>query len=111
VVHDAAVYVVPLRAGSGTRLKVLEAMALGKAIVTTHIGSEGIALRDGESALYADDAESFARAVLDLFDNPGRANQLGVAARACAEAHYGWEAIGSDLLALYDRLLPLKACA
>jgi glycosyltransferase involved in cell wall biosynthesis len=111
VVHDAAVYVVPLRAGSGTRLKVLEAMALGKAVVTTHIGSEGIALRDGESALYADDAESFARAVLDLFDNPGRANQLGVAARACAEAHYGWEAIGSDLLALYDRLLPLKACA
>lgn len=105
LVHDAAVYVVPLRAGSGTRLKVLEAMALGKAIVTTAVGSEGIALRDGHSALYADDAESFAAAALALLGDPERAARLGGAARACAESTYGWDAIGRGLLDLYDRLL------
>ncbi|MFT3761952.1 MAG: glycosyltransferase family 4 protein [Pseudoxanthomonas sp.] len=104
-VHDAAVYIVPLRAGSGTRLKVLEAMALGKAIVTTHIGSEGIALEDGVSARYADDAEGFARAVVELLDDPQRAHELGAAARAAAESRYGWDAIGRDLLDFYAGLL------
>lgn len=104
-VHAAAVYVVPLRAGSGTRLKVLEAMALGKAIVTTAVGSEGIALRDGDSALYADDAEGFAAAILALLASPERAARLGIAARACAEAHYGWDAIGHRLNGHYDGLL------
>src|SRR5690606_17362701 len=64
LVHDAAVYVVPLRAGSGTRLKVLEAMAVGKAIATTTVGSEGIDLPAGDAALYADDAAGFAGSVL-----------------------------------------------
>jgi polysaccharide biosynthesis protein PslH len=105
-VHAAAVYVVPLRAGSGTRLKVLEAMALGKAIVTTSIGSEGIVLRDGRSALYADDAVAFANAVVSLLESPPLRRQLGTAARACAESHYGWDAIGLDLLAFYEPLLP-----
>lgn len=106
VVHGAAVYVVPLRAGSGTRLKVLEAMALGKAIVTTTVGSEGIVLRNGESALYADDPGDFAHAVVALLDSPVLRDGLGAAARACAEQHYGWDAIGRDLLAFYEPLLP-----
>lgn len=104
-VHDAAVYVVPLRAGSGTRLKVLEAMALGKAIVTTHVGSEGIALDDGRDALFADHPADFATAVLDLLAAPARAAQLGAAARQLAEAHYGWTAIGRSLRGLYAQLL------
>lgn len=104
-VHEAAVYVVPLRAGSGTRLKVLEAMALGKAIVTTTIGSEGIELKHGESALFADDAEDFARATLALMDSPERVARMGVAARRLAEARYGWDAIGAQLLDRYDDLL------
>jgi len=104
-VHAAAVYVVPLRAGSGTRLKVLEAMALGKAIVTTTIGSEGIELVHGESALFADDAEGFARATLALMDSPEQVARMGAAARRLAEARYGWDAIGTQLLDRYDRLL------
>ncbi len=104
-VHDAAVYVVPLRAGSGTRLKVLEAMALGKAIVTTTVGSEGIGLVHDASALFADDAQSFADAVLALLDDPARAARLGSAARECAQAHYGWDAIGSAMVLRYDALL------
>ncbi len=104
-VHAAAVYVVPLRAGSGTRLKVLEAMALGKAIVTTTIGSEGIELRHDDSAVFADDAEAFAQATLALMDSPDRVVRMGAAARRLAESRYGWEAIGMQLLHRYDRLL------
>lgn len=105
-VHSASVYVVPLRAGSGTRLKVLEAMALGKAIVTTSVGSEGIVLRDRQSALYADDATGFADAVVSLLETPSLRERLAKAARACAELHYGWDSIGNDLLAFYEPLLP-----
>lgn len=104
-VHAAALYVVPLRAGSGTRLKVLEAMALGKAIVTTHVGAEGIALEDGRDAVFADRAADFAAAVLALLAAPTRAAALGAAARALAEARYGWDAIGRDLCRLYGELL------
>lgn len=104
-VHDAALYVVPLRAGSGTRLKVLEAMALGKAIVATRIGAEGISLTHGQDVVYADDAGSFAQAVLALLDDPARAARLGAAARRLAEARYGWRAIGEALNASYARAL------
>jgi len=104
-VHDASVYVVPLRAGSGTRLKVLEAMALGKAIVTTTIGSEGIALQHDRSAMFADDAEAFASAVLGLLASPTRTTELGIEARCLAEDEYGWEAIGTRLLRAYEPLL------
>jgi polysaccharide biosynthesis protein PslH len=107
-VHNAAVYIVPLRAGSGTRLKVLEAMALGKAIVTTSIGSEGISLRHGHSALYADDAAAFADAVLDLLAAPARAADMGEQARRLAEDEYGWDAIGARLLRAYEPLLASK---
>jgi glycosyltransferase involved in cell wall biosynthesis len=101
MMRDAAVYVVPLRAGSGTRLKVLEAMAFGKAIVTTHIGSEGITLEDGESALYADSADDFAAAVLRVMDDRDLAARLGERARAHAVAHYDWKAITSRMLPAY----------
>jgi len=104
-VHDASVYVVPLRAGSGTRLKVLEAMALGKAIVTTRVGSEGIALQHDRSALYADDPEAFAGAVLSLLGSPARVTELGIEARRLAEDEYGWDAIGARLLRAYEPLL------
>lgn len=104
-VHEASVYVVPLRAGSGTRLKVLEAMALGKAIVTTQVGSEGIALRHGDSAVFADDADSFAQATLALLDSPERIARMGEAARRLAQAEYGWDAIGAKLLRCYEPLI------
>jgi glycosyltransferase involved in cell wall biosynthesis len=101
VMRDAAVYVVPLRAGSGTRLKVLEAMAFGKAIVTTHIGSEGITLEDGESALYADSADDFAAAVLRVMDDRDLAARLGGRAREHAVARYDWKAITAAMMPAY----------
>lgn len=104
-VHAATVYIVPLRIGSGTRLKVLEAMAMGKAIVSTRIGAEGIGLQDGVDALLADTPEEFAAAVCRLLDDAQLRQQLGAAARASAEARFGWDAIGDTLLSVYSELL------
>ena len=92
-ITDAAVYVVPLRMGSGTRLKVLEAMAMGKAIVSTARGVEGIDLIPECHALIADIPDAFARAVVALLRDAERRRALGQAARALAEAKYDWRAI------------------
>lgn len=105
LVDTAAVYIVPLRAGSGTRLKLLEAMAMGKAIVSTRIGAEGLGLIDGTHALLADTPEAFADAVGRLLDDRGLRRQLGQAARELAERCYGWQAIGARLAGIYDDLL------
>ena len=104
VMRDATVYVVPLRAGSGTRLKVLEAMAFGKAIVTTHIGSEGITLEDRERALYADSADDFASAVLRVMDDRDLAARLGSRAREHAVACYDWKAITAAMMPAYSNI-------
>ncbi|HZS10864.1 MAG TPA: glycosyltransferase [Nitrospirales bacterium] len=100
-VSDAAVMIVPLRVGGGTRLKVLEAMAMGKAIVSTTVGAEGIAVTPGADIVFADDPASFATAVLQLLDKPAHAERLGAAARRLAEARYDWDGIVDRLEALY----------
>lgn len=105
LVQRAAVFVVPLRVGSGTRLKVLEAMAMGKAIVSTRVGVEGIGLVDGQSVLLADTPSEFAGAVKQLLDCPTLRHSLGRRARELAERCYGWTAIGQRLLTTYDGLL------
>jgi glycosyltransferase involved in cell wall biosynthesis len=100
----AAVYVVPLRMGGGTRLKVLEAMAMRSAMVSTRLGCEGFPLTDGEEALFADDAETFARSAIALLQNPARREHLGEAGRRFVEAHYGWPAIVPRLKVVYREL-------
>lgn len=105
LVEDATVFIVPLRAGSGTRLKVLEAMALGKAIVSTRKGVEGIDLSDGENVLLADTAEAFAAAVERLLDDPDLRRRLGQAARRAAVEQFDWDTAGRRLLRVYEDLL------
>jgi sugar transferase (PEP-CTERM/EpsH1 system associated) len=86
----AAVYVVPLRVGGGTRLKIFEAMAMERAIVTTSIGAEGLPVHDGEHLLIADSPPAFAAAVARLLADPGYAATLGRRAAALVRAHHGW---------------------
>jgi polysaccharide biosynthesis protein PslH len=105
MVRRAAVFIVPLRVGSGTRLKALEAMAMGKAIVSTSKGVEGIGLVDGHSALIADTPAEFAAAVEKVLDDPDLRRRLGLAARKLAVNHYDWGTIGRQLLSVYDELL------
>ena len=100
-IADAAIYVVPLRMGSGTRLKVLEAMAMGKAIVSTTRGVEGIALTPGREAITADTPAEFARAVIGLVRDPERRRALGYAARALVKEKYDWRKIVPEFEPVY----------
>jgi polysaccharide biosynthesis protein PslH len=100
-IAGAGVYVVPLRIGGGTRLKVLEAMALGQALVSTHLGCDGFDFQDGCQVCFADDPAAFAEAVVALLRDRTRAADLGRHARAFVEANFGWDAIVPRLEALY----------
>lgn len=100
-IAGAGVYVVPLRIGGGTRLKVLEAMAMGQAIVSTRLGCDGFPFEDGREVSFADDPAAFAASVLDLLNDRARAAALGQQARAYVAAHYGWDAIVPRLEAVY----------
>jgi sugar transferase (PEP-CTERM/EpsH1 system associated) len=106
-IADASVYVVPLRVGSGTRLKIFEAMAMGKAIVSTTIGAEGLPVTDGRDILIADTPENFARNVVSLLRCPDQRKRLGASARQLVEQKYSWGAV-SDL---FDTVLSRVARA
>ncbi len=101
LVREAAVYVVPLRVGGGTRLKVLDAMASGKAIVSTAIGCEGIDVTPGEHLVVADTPDGFARATTALLADAPRQRSLGAAARARVVERYAWPAMGDRLMDAY----------
>jgi glycosyltransferase involved in cell wall biosynthesis len=93
--RDAAVVVVPLRIGGGTRLKIYEAMAAGKAVVSTSIGAEGLDVHHGCDIVLADSAQSFSDAVSGLLRDDGRRRQYERAAAELA-ARYGWAVIGDQ---------------
>ncbi len=92
-IRAADVYVVPLRMGSGTRLKLLEAMALERPIVSTRLGAEGFDLVDGEHLILADQPDAFARAVVDLLRDDSRRASLGAAAARLVRERYDWSAV------------------
>lgn len=100
----ASTFVVPLRMGSGTRLKVLEAMAVGSPIVSTTIGAQGLSITDGEELILADTAREFARAVVRLQRHPEHMHTMGVKAKAFVEANYDWSVLLPRLLAVYEEL-------
>lgn len=103
-VGKAAVYVVPLRVGGGTRLKVLDALAQGKAIVSTSVGCEGIAVTHGKDILIEDDPKRFAAQVSGLFSNVQARATLAKAARELAVSTYDWAAIGQALQRAYEQI-------
>ena len=84
----AAVVVVPLLVGGGTRIKIFEALAMAKALVSTSLGAEGLAVRHGEHLLLADSPADFAEAVLGLLNDAGYRSHLGQTARRLVNAHY-----------------------
>ena len=96
-VREAAVYIVPLRIGGGTRLKIFEAMAMGKAVVSTSIGAEGLPIADGTHAMLADGPTAFARAILGLMRDPDRRASLEAAARALVVERYDWSAAAGHI--------------
>jgi glycosyltransferase involved in cell wall biosynthesis len=91
-IASGAVYVVPLRMGGGTRFKILEAAALGKAMVSTSLGCEGFPVQNGRDLVIADSPREFADAVVQLVHDPARRAELGACARRLAD-EYDWNKI------------------
>jgi glycosyltransferase involved in cell wall biosynthesis len=108
-VREATCYVVPLRVGGGTRLKILDAWAMGKAVVSTTVGCEGLAAAPGENILIADTPEEFATAVRHVLTDPVLRERLGRGGRRTAESTYSWDVIGAQVNALYQSLTPAEA--
>lgn len=102
-VAQSWVSVVPLRRGGGTRLKILEAMALGTPVVSTTKGAEGLDVADGENLLLGDQPADFSRQVVGLLGSPDERARLAAAGRRLVAARYDWPAIGQDLRALVAR--------
>jgi glycosyltransferase involved in cell wall biosynthesis len=102
-IAGTTVYVAPLRVGGGTRLKLLEAMAMRKAIVSTTVGAEGFPIVNGQELLLADDPADFARKVLDLLENPTQRLRLALTGQTFAQANYGWDTLVPQLEKIYRR--------
>ena len=97
-VDRAAAYVVPMRVGGGTRLKIYEAMAMEKAVISTTIGAEGLPVRDGEDLIIADQPDEFASAVIRVLSDESFARKIGHRARAVVCEQFGWN-VAADVFA------------
>lgn len=90
-IDRAGVYVVPLRIGGGTRIKIFEAMSMAKAVVSTTVGAEGLPVTNRLNIVLEDEPERFAQKVVELLKNPGERRQIGHAARALVVERYTWD--------------------
>jgi len=104
-VAEAAVYVVPLRIGSGTRIKILEAMAMGKTVVTTSVGCEGLQVEDGHDILVADPPGDFAQRVIWAMDHPQERKRIGWNARQTVESQFDWKMIARRQARIFREFL------
>lgn len=98
------VFVAPLRVGSGTKLKILEAMSMELPVVTTFVGIEGIDAKDGVSFLLADNPKTFAHKAITLLTNEQQRQQIGNAARALVQEKYDWRIITANLEKIYHQI-------
>ena len=95
------VYVVPLLAGGGTRFKILEALALAKPVVSTHLGADGIPVKDSEHLALTDTPAAFASRVAELLQDKETADAMARRGRAFIQQHFSWDAIVPELEKLY----------
>ncbi len=98
------IMLVPLWSGSGLRIKLVEGLAYGKAIITTSIGAEGIPYTNHKDLIVADSPQEFTAAIVALLSDEQNKKTLQTQARLLAESHFDYKAIGADLLAFYKRL-------
>lgn len=103
----AAAVVVPLRVGGGTRLKIYEAMAMERPVVSTTIGAEGLPVSHGEHILLADDPARFAGEVVSLLQSPARGDRLGAAAAAYVRSEFGWDRVAARFADVCAGVSPL----
>lgn len=100
-VDAAAAYIVPLRIGGGTRLKILDALSMSKAIISTSVGCEGLDVEDGKTIVIADTPDAFAQAIVKVLAEPVWADTIGQQGRQLVESRYDWAAVAKTLMAVY----------
>jgi sugar transferase (PEP-CTERM/EpsH1 system associated) len=100
----ASVAIAPLLIGSGTRLKILEALAMQKAVVSTSLGCEGLTVETGKHLCVADQPELFAQSIIDLLCSKEKRSSLGKAGRALVEAEYSWEQCGDAVIRAFEEM-------
>lgn len=105
LLSQSAVFVVPLKAGGGMRVKIVDGWLWGLPVVSTTIGAEGLEIRPGENILIADDSEAFAAAVLRLLSHPDLAQNLRVNGRRWVEERYDWRTVYRQFDTVYEELL------
>jgi glycosyltransferase involved in cell wall biosynthesis len=105
IMQKCRVVVAPLRMGSGTKLKILEAMSMGKPVVSTGIGAEGIGAVDGREMLIRDDPRQFAEAVGACLNDPALAGRLGGNARLLIQNNFSWEKSAGQLDRAYQETI------
>jgi glycosyltransferase involved in cell wall biosynthesis len=103
----SSICIVPLRAGGGTRLKILESMALGRPVVSTTIGCEGLDVVDGQHLLVADDAEQFAEKTVRLLTDQQLHRTLSAYGRRLVETSYDWDVIAKQLMDVFADILAI----
>lgn len=104
-VAEAACTVVPIRVGGGTRIKILDAWAMGRPVISSSRGCEGLRAADGENILIRDTPEEFADAILEVLADATLRERLSAAGRRTVEEHYSWDVVGRDLRARYSSLV------
>lgn len=103
-INRAMVYVCPIKDGGGTKLKILDALAMGKAIVADPVACEGIDVKDGETVLFADSPADYVKKIKLLFENKDLNKKLGLNGRKLIEDKYSFEKIGRKLATLCEGL-------
>jgi glycosyltransferase involved in cell wall biosynthesis len=101
-VQRASVFVAPIRIGSGTKIKVLNAMAQAKPVVATTVAAEGIDVTPEKNILIADDPEEFAKKVVYLLNHEEIAKKMGEMARELIEEKYSWDIIAENIYRIYE---------
>lgn len=101
----SAIFVCPLRSGSGTRFKLLEALACGCPVISTTVGAEGLGAVDGEHMLLRDTPRAFAEAIIELLENPALGERLGRQGRAWVEENHAWTSSAARLREVYNQLI------
>ena len=100
-----AVCIVPLRIGGGTRLKIFEAMAMGKAVVSTSVGAEGLPVQSGENIMLADTPEAFSNAVMSLLNNSVQRKRLGASASNLVQEKYSWRRVAENFARILQEVV------
>jgi glycosyltransferase involved in cell wall biosynthesis len=108
-VARASVYIVPLRIGGGTRLKIFEAMSMGKAVVSTTIGAEGLPVTPGRDIVIADEPARFAEAAVRLLRHDAERHRIELAARQLVVERYDWSAVAHELDSALERVVHARA--